>query len=57
VVGGLSGEFFSEQSIDGLAAAIEGFRPDQYDPAAIRENARRFDASVFRAQIGQMLGL
>ena len=51
VVPGETGEFFTEQTVDSLAAALTSFRPDAYDPMAIRAHAETFDASVFRQRI------
>lgn len=52
---GVTGVFFAEQTRDSLVAAIESFDPAAYDPQACRENAQRFDSSVFRSQIVRFL--
>ena len=47
-----TGLFFEEQSPEALNAAIEEFeREDIFDPQAARENALRFDRSVFKEQM------
>lgn len=43
-----TGVFFSEQTVDSLADAIERFERMEFDPAVCRSNAERFDASEFR---------
>ena len=48
VVPGVTGEFFAEHSAEALAAAVERFRPESYDPRAIRANAMRFDIVAFK---------
>jgi glycosyltransferase involved in cell wall biosynthesis len=49
IVAGETGEFFSEQSVDSLAAVLSRFDPRAYDPLRIRAHARaKFDVSVFR---------
>lgn len=53
---GITGVFFGEQTADALAAAIETFDAADFDPQACRENAKRFDSSVFRSQIVKYLG-
>jgi len=51
VVPGVTGEYFTEQTVDNLAAVMEKFNPDAYDTAAIRAHACKFDTSVFREQL------
>jgi glycosyltransferase involved in cell wall biosynthesis len=48
-----TGLFFSEQTADSLAAAILAFESieERFDPATIRDHARRFDAGVFESAI------
>lgn len=48
---GVTGVFFQEQTVESLASALESFRPEDYDPVAIRAHAETFDASAFRARI------
>lgn len=55
VVEGHTGCFFREPDADSLVAAIERFESGRYDPAAIRENARRFDVCHFRERIRRLI--
>lgn len=55
VKAGLSGVFFSEQSEEALIDTLRAFNSDDYDPQAIREYAKRFDAARFEQQIWQMI--
>ena len=68
VVGGLprdpvapeasSGVFFPEQSADSLAAAIRFFESNEslFSPAVIRQHAKRFDVSRFKAEMRAFIG-
>jgi glycosyltransferase involved in cell wall biosynthesis len=47
---GVSGVLFDEQTPAALAAAIERAETIVFDPVAVRANAERFSASVFRAK-------
>lgn len=51
VVPGVTGEYFTEQTVDNLTGVMERFDPDAYEPAAIRAHACKFDKSVFREQL------
>ncbi len=51
VIPGRTGEFFTEQSVEALAAILQHFDPDAYDPPTIRAHAMRFDSAVFRQAI------
>ncbi len=51
VVPGLSGEFFDEQSVATVAAAVRAFDSDSYEPASIRAHAEQWDSARFRAEI------
>jgi glycosyltransferase involved in cell wall biosynthesis len=46
-VDGVTGVLFSEQSVDGLCAAILRAESISFDPAVIRDHARRFDTGAF----------
>ena len=48
---GITGTFFHEQTPEALAAAVRGFDPAAYDPAACRANAERFSVSVFKRKL------
>jgi glycosyltransferase involved in cell wall biosynthesis len=52
VIDGFSGALFQEQSVESLVAALELFDSERYDPHAIRAHALKFDAALFRQQIG-----
>ena len=52
---GVSGVLFDEQTPAALAEAIERADGISFDPAAIRANAERFSASVFRAKFIDLL--
>jgi len=51
VVDGTTGVLFADPTPAGLAAAVRLAAARSFDPAACRENARRFDRSVFLAQM------
>ncbi|MEQ8673076.1 MAG: glycosyltransferase [Aggregatilineales bacterium] len=46
-----TGEHFHELSVESLMAVMENFDADAYDADFMRNHARRFDVSVFNAQI------
>lgn len=50
VVPGVTGEYFTEPTVDSLVSAMATFDPGAYDPVAIRAHAEKFDATVFRRQ-------
>lgn len=51
VVDGKTGVFFDEQSWEALSDAVIRFKPDDYDPAAIRGHAEQFSGDRFAAAI------
>jgi glycosyltransferase involved in cell wall biosynthesis len=51
VAEGVSGRFFSPQTVDGLAETLASFDADAYDPEAVRAQALRFDTGAFKEQI------
>ncbi len=57
VVEGQTGLFFYEQTPYAIAAAVEAFegQADAFDPKALREHARGFDASRFREEFGRCI--
>jgi len=55
VVDGRTGVLFDEQSVDGLAAAIERFEGLKLDERDVRENARRFSRERFREQMASVI--
>ena len=52
---GVTGLFFGEQTVAAVVEAIERFEGLALDPAACRQNAERFDSSVFRARLSSVL--
>ncbi len=55
VVEGVTGEFIEEQSWEELANLIIRFRPEDYDPRAIREHAKKFDTGLFQEKIRDLV--
>ena len=55
IVPGVTGEFFEHQTTESLVAALKKFKPDSYDPKAIRAHAERFDVQAFTATIESLL--
>jgi nucleoside-diphosphate-sugar epimerase/glycosyltransferase involved in cell wall biosynthesis len=55
VVDGRHGVFFTRQSVEGVAGAIERFERLTFDPDALRENAARFSSERFRQQVVRVL--
>jgi glycosyltransferase involved in cell wall biosynthesis len=53
-----TGVFFAEQSADALMEAILAFEAveSKFSPALIRAQAKRFDVSHFKAQLGSFIG-
>lgn len=51
VIPGVSGEHFTDLSVDSLAAVMESFDGSKYDPQTLREHAAQFDVRVFETQI------
>lgn len=50
-----SGVFFSEQSPDSLAGAVENFCRREFSPEKIREKASRFDKKIFQEKFLHMV--
>ncbi len=55
VLDGRTGVLFSEQSVDGMVAAIERFEALDLDPQDARENARGFGRERFRAEMAAVI--
>jgi glycosyltransferase involved in cell wall biosynthesis len=55
VAPGRTGEFFDEQSVESLAAALVKFEPDAYDPATCRANAERFSTERFERELKESI--
>jgi len=54
VVDGTTGLFFDEPTVESLAEAIQRADGKTFDAAAIRANAERFEASVFRRRFVEL---
>jgi glycosyltransferase involved in cell wall biosynthesis len=52
---GRTGVLFGEQSVAGLAAAIERFEDLELDGELVRENARRFGRERFRREMADVI--
>lgn len=55
VVEGETGTFFPHQTDDDLIEAVQRFERMTFDPKRLRQQALRFDRSVFKRQISQIL--
>lgn len=51
VVEGVTGAYFTQQTVDSLADLMAGFDAAAYDPATIRAHALQFDTAIFNQQI------
>ncbi|MFH0805084.1 MAG: glycosyltransferase [Patescibacteria group bacterium] len=51
VVPGKTGVLFDEQSWEALADAVIHFKPEEYDPVAVRQHALQFDTPHFKQRI------
>jgi glycosyltransferase involved in cell wall biosynthesis len=51
VVPGATGEFFDEQTWEGLGDAVIRFKPERYDPQKIRGQAEKFSLEAFKERI------
>ncbi len=56
VADGRTGVLFGEQTVTGLAAAIERFEALELDEDMVRENARRFSRERFREEMAAVIG-
>lgn len=52
---GVTGAFFREPTPEALAEAVKRLDRYVFDPAALRRHAQRFDVSVFRRQLADVL--
>jgi glycosyltransferase involved in cell wall biosynthesis len=55
ILEGKTGLFFREPTPQSLGEAVLGFQDGQFDPAAIREHALRFDRAVFQQRFGNFI--
>lgn len=51
----VTGVFFEDQTVESLIGAIERLERTPFDPNQCRDNAKRFDASIFRDGIANAL--
>lgn len=51
VVPGVTGEFFDEQTWESLGEAVIRFKPENYNPQKIREQAERFSLEQFKKRL------
>src|SRR5690606_22055667 len=51
VIPGVTGEHFSDMTVESLIAVLRDFDASRYNPAVIREHALKFDTAVFNAQL------
>jgi glycosyltransferase involved in cell wall biosynthesis len=52
---GVTGEHFADLRPDALAWLVDGFQPDRYDPAAIREHALRWERAAFGRGVDEVV--
>lgn len=52
---GVTGQFFDEQTVESLVAALGSFKPKDYDHAAIARHAERFSAQHFREHMSALV--
>lgn len=55
VVPGLSGEFIEEQTWEDIVGEIIRFKPENYNPEAIRQHAKKFDTEIFKEKITKFI--
>jgi len=55
VIEGETGVFYTENSVDALAATVAAFDPSEVDPAACVRNAERFDVARFRTAMRRVV--
>lgn len=51
VLPGVTGEFFTEPTVESLMQVMATFDASRYDPARVRQHALRFDTHIFNQQI------
>ncbi|MFA5184596.1 MAG: glycosyltransferase [Patescibacteria group bacterium] len=51
VIAGQTGIFFTEQTSESLRAAIQSFRPADFDPVAIRRHAEQYSVDNFKQRL------
>lgn len=53
VIPGQTGELFAEQTVECLMRTLQNFDATAYDPTACRQNALRFDVTVFKQRLSE----
>ncbi len=53
VVPGITGELFSDQTVESLTTTLQRFDPDAYNPDTIRRHAMSFSSDQFRKRIAE----
>jgi hypothetical protein len=54
-VPGVTGEFFTEQTVECLTETLRHFDDKAYDPTQIRSHAEQFDTEVFKRKIAAFI--
>jgi glycosyltransferase involved in cell wall biosynthesis len=57
VIDGQTGVFFREPTPGALAEAVRRLDDSQFDPAAIRQHAMRFDRAEFERRLGELIDI
>jgi glycosyltransferase involved in cell wall biosynthesis len=57
VIGGKTGLFFSEQSVESLIEAVKNFESISFDPHVIRSHAELFSADRFRHELRTLIDM
>ncbi len=52
---GVTGEFFDEQTVESLVAALQSFDPKAYDHTAISKSAHEFSREAFKSQMATLV--
>ncbi len=55
LVEGESGAFFYPQTAQALADVVRSFDPSRFEPGKVRRNSLRFDRSVFKQRVGDLV--
>jgi Glycosyltransferase len=55
IIEGMNGVLFREQSVDSLVDALNQFEREEWDPAAIRRHALKYDIGVFQDRLLEFL--
>ena len=55
VIPGVTGEFFTEQTVESLASVLRDFDASRYSTVALHDHALKFDEAVFKQQLGDFV--